>query len=178
MTRIAKFIAAWLITSCIAQAVMIGDFPGLSKLAEQADAIVVLRIDKSSDDFGSPDHYSTHECYIYQTIKGDIPKGGRVRLRLMDTRHPGISVFGSGTTFLAFLTKKRSSHEPTEYRSLEIRGSITRLPPTGQESAPVSLSPEDHIRRILKRAVEVNTQEHQQEEQFLRKMIGDHQDDR
>ena len=62
-----------------------GPPPELKKLIAMADAIVVLRIDRHLSDFNSPTFYSTHECYIYQTFKGDIPKNSRINLRLMNT---------------------------------------------------------------------------------------------
>jgi len=49
-------------------AVPIGYYPGLEKLINTADAIVILRIDCHLTDFASPTGYSTHECYIYQTL--------------------------------------------------------------------------------------------------------------
>src|SRR5438045_1485710 len=76
-------------------AVEIGSCPGLRKLIEEADAIVILRIDRNVDT-ESPESritfYTTHDCYIYQSLKGYLLPGQTVRLRLMVTQG---SLFGT-----------------------------------------------------------------------------------
>jgi hypothetical protein len=86
MKQCSILIAVVILISAVAHGVIIGYFPGLDKLIEEADAIVILRVDKQDTDFGSPTLYSTHDCYVYQTLKGDIPVNTNVRFRLMDTR--------------------------------------------------------------------------------------------
>src|SRR4051812_6536518 len=71
----------------------IGNFPGLEALVDKADAIVILRIDRHLQPNVDPNLLSTHECFIYQTLKGDIPKETKITLRLMDTRTSFASPF-------------------------------------------------------------------------------------
>ena len=173
MTTIIRVAVAILISLSFAHAEWIGEFPGLSKLVSEADAIIILRVDKSDGDFGGMDLYSTHDCYVYQTLKGDVPTNKVIRLKLMDARSSIVSPFAHHSTMLAFLTKKRTPNEPTDYRSLEIKGATIRLPPTGQETAPKGDTIIDKVRWVLQRAIEFNAKEHEKEKVFLQQMVKD-----
>jgi hypothetical protein len=150
------------------RAVRIGEFPGLGRLAEHSDAIVVLRIDRHINIQPSPTLYSTHECYIYQTLKGDIPKGERIALRLMDTRSSFVTPFALHSTHLMFLTRKRTEDEPTEYRTIEFQGANMRLSPFGHEIMPEGRTLEDKVKFLIKRSMEYWDDQHRKEQEFLR----------
>jgi hypothetical protein len=164
---------AAVLTAPVAQAVLIGFFPGLDELIDKADAIVILRIDKSHDDFGSSTLYSTHDCYICQTLKGDIPAKSRMPLRLMDTRTSFVNPFAHSSTHLMFLTKKRSQNEPTEYRTIEFRGANVRLSPFGHEERPQGKTIKEQIVALLKSAAEYERKQHEKQQAFLDRMIVD-----
>jgi hypothetical protein len=55
-------------------------------LIEKADAFVIARVDHHVDARINPTLYTTHDCYIYRTLKGRLPSGRTTRLRLMDAR--------------------------------------------------------------------------------------------
>src|SRR5262245_4581136 len=117
-TRIALAGFAIVLLASVARAVLIGNFPGLDKLIDQADAIVILRIDHDVSSGRSPTLYSTHDCYIYQTLKGEIPADKTIRLQLMDTRTEFVTPFALSSTHLMFLAKKRTANELTDYRTI------------------------------------------------------------
>ena len=169
--KLTVLVAAVLLAVAVTHAVMIGFFPGLDKLIEQADAIVILRVDKHVTDFGSPTLYSTHDCFVYQTLKGDIPTNTTVRFQLMDTRSSFVTPYAILSTHLIFLTKKRMENEPTDYRTIEIRGANVRLSPFGNEKMPDGKTVRDQIRALLERAVEYNKKQHDKEQAFLNQMI-------
>lgn len=154
-----------------AHAVEIGYFPGLEKLVSKCDAIVILRIDRHVTDFGSPTLYSTDDCYVYQTLKGDIPTGKILRFQLMDTRSSFVTPYAIFSTHLMFLTKKRSENEPTEYRTIEFRGANIRLTPFGHEKMPAGKTIEDQIRSLFKSTIEGNEKEYEKEQDFLGMML-------
>ena len=162
---------AVVLAASLAHAVPIGFFPGLDELIERADAIVILRVDRHVTDFGSPTLYSTHDCYIYQTLKGDIPTNKTIRLQLMDTRTSFVTPYAIHSTHLMFLTNKRTGDEPTDYRTIEIRGANIRLTPFGHEKMPAGKTTKDQIRSLLKRTVEYNEKQHDKERAFLEHMI-------
>ena len=168
---VAIAVVAIMLVSALAHAVLIGFFPGLDELIEKSDAIIVLRVDRHVTDFGSPTLYSTHDCYVYQTLKGDIPTNKTVRLQLMDTRTSFVMPYAIYSTHLMFLTKKRTPNEPTDYRTIEIRGANIRLTPFGHEKMPAGKTTKDQIKSLLKRTVEYNNKEHDKEQTFLNQMI-------
>jgi len=162
-----------LLISSSANAIMIGDFPGLAKLIDTADAIVILRIDRHLSDFGSPTLYSTHECYIYQTLKGDIPQNTRINLQLMDTNTDFETPYSHGSTHLMFLMKKADDNEPTDYRTITFKGAQVLLSPLGNETMPEGDTLEEKIRNVIKGAIAYENQQHEKKQAFLKKMLDE-----
>lgn len=154
-----------------AHAVPICDFPGLDELIQKSDAIVILRVDRQITDFGSPTLYSTHDCYVYQTLKGDIPSRKISRFQLLDTRCSFVPPYAIYSTHLMFLTKKRTADEPTDYRTIEIKGANTILSPFGHENTPEGKTTIEKITSGLKTTVEYDQKQHEKEQAFLNHMI-------
>ena len=154
-----------------ASAIRIGYYPGLKKLIDSADAIVILRIDRHLSGFGSPTFYSTHECYIYQTIKGDIPKNTRINLRLMNTEASFTTPYAQGSTHLMFLMKKATEDEPTDYRTLTFKGAQIRLSPLGHEKPLEGETIERKIKNLIKDTIAYNAKEHEKKQKFLKGLL-------
>ena len=152
-------------------AVVIGYYPGLKKMIDQSDAIVILRIDRDLSGYDSPTLYSTHECYIYQTLKGKIPKNTRINLQLRDTQAYFATPYAHGSTHLMFLIKKRTDDEPTEYRTIDRQGAHFRLPPFGNEKAPEGKTIEEKIRNLINKAISYEAEEHEKKEKYLRSLL-------
>lgn len=161
-----------IIAAVSARGVPIGNYPGLKKLIHAADAIVVLRIDRHLSGFGSPTFYSTHECYIYQTLKGDIPKNARIKLRLMNTDGSFATPYAHGSTHLMFLMKRATKDEPTEYRTMTFKGAQVLLSPLGHEKAPEGRTLEDKVRKLIKDAIAYQAREHEKRQKFLKAMVA------
>ena len=161
-----------LFVSLIAWAVPIGHCPGLKKLIESADAIVILRIDRHLSGFRNDTFYSTHECLIYQTIKGDIPKGTRVKLQLMNTEASFATPYAHGSTHLMFLMKKANEDEATDYRTITFKGAQTLLSPLGHEKEPEGKTVEQKVKNVIKNAIAYQAKEHEKREKFLKAMLG------
>jgi len=171
-----RFIAAAglvVLVAAVGHAYVIGYYPGLQKLIDKADAIVILRIDRHLSDFGSPTGYSTHECFIYQSLKGDIPKNGRINLRLMDTEGNFATPYAHGSTHLMFLMKKIDKDEPTDYRTLAFKGAHVLLSPLGQEKAPEGKTVEEKVRNVIRGAVVYEAQEYDKKRKFLETMLDE-----
>ena len=169
MAKKLIFVAAIFCVSNL-YAVLIGRFPGLEKLIKLSDAIVILRIEHQLIDVG-PNLYATYDCFIYQTLKGEIPTNKTIRLQLMDTRSSFVQRYAIFSSHLMFLTKKRNESEPTEYRTIEIEGANVLLTPFGHEKMPEGKTIEDQIRSLLRRTIEYNEIEHRKEKDFLDMMI-------
>lgn len=169
---IAVLTSLVLLVPLISNAVLIGHYPGLKKLIDSADAIVILRIDRHLSGFGSPTFYSTHECFIYQTIKGDIPKNTRIRLQLMNTEGSFATPYAHGSTHLMFLMKKTAENEPTDYRTLTSKGAQILLSPLGHEKAPEGKTIEQKVKKLIKNAIAYQAKEHEKRQKFLETVLG------
>lgn len=161
-----------LFISLVAWAVPIGHYPGLKKLIESADAIVILRIDRYLSGFGSATFYSTHECYIYQTIKGDIQANTRMNLRLMNTEASFATPYAHGSTHLMFLMKRATKDEPTEYRTITFKGAQILLSPLGHEKAPKGKTIYQKVRNVITDAIAYQAKEHEKKQKFLETVLG------
>ncbi len=174
MRKTALFlIASIVLSSAVCHGVIIGFFPGLDKLIGNADAIVILRIERSFSDGISSTLYDTYECYIYQTLKGEIPINQRIRLQLMDTRTSSVPPFAPSSTHLVFLTKKLMPNEPTDYRSLNIEGANVLVSPLGNEKMPEGKTVKEQIQALLTRTLEYNKKQYEKEQMFLHKMLDE-----
>lgn len=163
-----------LAVTVVSYSVPIGGPPTkLAKLIDMADAIVILRIDRHLSGFGSDTFYSTHECFIYQSIKGDIPKGTRIKLQLMDTEGSFATPYAWGSTHLMFLIKKAAEDEPTEYRTLTVNGAQVLLSPLGHEKPPEGKTIEEKVKNLIKDAILYQAKEHEKKQKFLKAMIGE-----
>jgi hypothetical protein len=166
-------------SAAVATANLIGWFPGLKKLIEESDAIVILRVDRhvNTDSFepspiiGVP--YTTHDCYIYQTLKGDLLSGKNVRLRLMDTRVSFVTPYAVHSTHLMFLTKKRSPDEPTDYRTIEFEGANILLSPLGHEKTPEGKTLVEKIKNVVRSSLSYSQKQQREERRFLTRILRD-----
>ena len=163
--------AAVLILPSTAMAVKIGPFPGIGTAIRKADAVVILSVHDHIDTRPNPSLYTTHECYIYQTLKGDLLAGKRIRLRLMDTRTSFVTPYARSSTHLMFLTKKRTPNEPTEYRTFEFQGANIRLSPFGHEKMPKGKTIDNRVKGLIKDALKYKRKQYKKERQFLKSII-------
>jgi hypothetical protein len=172
-TQFISIVLLALAVTLVAFAVPIGGPPPkLAKLIDMADAIVILRIDRHISGFGSPTFYSTHECFIYQTIKGDIPKNTRIKLQLMNTKGSFATPYSWGSTHLMFLMKKVAEDEPTEYRTVKVNGAQILLSPLGHEKSPQGRTIEQKIKNLIKDSIAYQAKENQKNLKFLETMLG------
>lgn len=172
MTKSAAFVfAVFCVALSPAHAVVIGLFPGMDELVRKADAIVILRVDRHHDVRSQPTLYTTHECFVCQTLKGEIPDKQRMLIQLMDTRTSFATPFALHSTHPMFLIKKRSPNEPTEYRTIAYQGANVSLPPTGHEKTFQGETTAERIRSVLRRTAEWKKKDHEKEQSFLNQMI-------
>jgi hypothetical protein len=157
--------ASLIVTVCSAHAVTIAPFPGLPKMIEEADAIVIIRVDEHIKVSPGPDLRTRHRCYVYQSLKGNLPESERVFLSLIDTRTSFVSPFSIGATHLAFLSTNEIGGEST-FRNLQYEGSILRLSPFGHESEPDGWNLERKIKILVERSIAYWDREQQREKEL------------
>lgn len=171
MKRAAIIVAVMLCTAT-AQAVLIRKFPGLESLIDESDAIIVLRVDRHVDFSSMGDaYYSTHDCYVYQTLKGDIPANRTVRLRLMDTTGSFANPFALHSSHLVFLARSESQEAPAGFAAINVRGANIRLPAMDLVRTPVGATVGAKIEWLLRRALQQNEKDFERERGFLNQIV-------
>jgi len=180
MPEVLKYVAVLmgLVISSTVNAIPIGDYPGLAKLIDMADAIVILRIERRLSDYNAPPYYSIHECMVYQSLKGDIPayetSNSRIHLQLIDPEFAFTTPFAHGSSHLMFLSKKtaETGHEEGYY-TLNMKGAYVPLSPLGNEKMPEGDTLEEKVRNVIKGSIEYENQQHEKKQTFLKKMLGE-----
>jgi hypothetical protein len=151
------------------------DLPNLIKMS---DAIVILRVERNlSDTHIMSSFYSKYECYIYQTLKGDLPKNTRVKIQLYGIEGSLKYPYARGSIHLIFLVKKTDENEPTDYRMLTVCGAETLLRPSGHEKMPEGKTVEEQVKCLVRDAIDYQTEEYQKRMRFLNIMLGNSPND-
>lgn len=154
-------------------AVLIGYYPGLQALIDKADAIVVLRIDSHIDTRSTPNLSTTHSCFVYQTLKGEIKSGETLPLRLRNTSllRNFETPFALGSTHLMFLAKAGPGDPAIEYQTMHYQGANIPLSPLGHEQLPKGKSLKDKIETLIKQSIEYQKKAAEQEVEFLNSLL-------
>ena len=157
------------------RAVLTGEFPGIGALIEKSDVIVVARVVRHVS-VRQLNGWSTHDCQIFVTLKGEIPASKvsstqTLRLLLRDPRFPGGFRFPIGSTHLLFLTNC-ANQNPTEpsYQTLSIKGASIRLSKF-EGNVPNKGKTDQKILEILRHAIESNREIYKSEQKFLKQAI-------
>jgi hypothetical protein len=148
--------------STAAHAVRIGPFPGLDRLIEQADVVAIVRSDEHIQPAQDSNLMTRHRCYVYQTLKGDLPAAGRVVLNLRDTRSTFVSPFSFLSTHLVFLVRVGDGYENRAFK-----GSILRLSPFGNEKVPEGPTHQTQIGNLVTQSIAYWDREWNSERAFL-----------
>ena len=165
-SKIAVAILVILAFAIPTYAYVIGNFDGLEKLIDRADAIAIVRID--GDISADPRNgYTTKRCYIYQSLKGDIPANKFLPLRLMDTSGSYREKFRLHSAHIVFLNKSAKSRDEAEYQSVNFVGANIEISPFGNEKLPANLSTKETIKLLIQRYVEYRDKEIKAEDAFL-----------
>lgn len=90
------------------QAVIIGSYPGLDKLIQEADTIAIVSVEYGTESGSMIDGWARRDCYVYQTLKGNLKADQSVKILLNDAVGIKSNFDGSGlapmSTHLVFLT--------------------------------------------------------------------------
>jgi hypothetical protein len=160
-----------LATSIPCLAVLIGNFDGLDPLINRADAIAVIRIDEHIDNRSTPNLSTTHKCYVYQTLKGSIPVGSGLPVRLTDTTTSFREKFRVYSTHLVFFYKHPKDKEGIEYDSVQWEGANIEVSPFGNEKVPEGKSVKERIKILINNYIIFRDQEAKREDALLQKVL-------
>lgn len=156
---------------------LIGEFPGLQEMIDRSDAVVILRVDEDLDISGqSFGGHTLHRCLIYQTLKGDLAPTSFMPVLLYKPRSGVfVSSFPRFSNFLVFLRKIPDGEAKSKYASLEIKGSMFRLSPFGNERIPEGDTVGDKIRSVLVDSLAYWAEWERKEREFVERAMEEKQ---
>lgn len=164
-----------LLVACVAFApvpargVIVANFKSLEDLIDLADAVVVVRIEKTLAPNEGPDLCTTQECYIYATLKGDAKPGDRIPMRLMDASGCGPGCWGVSSAHLLFLRKDDGGR--WSYRSLQVQGSNLRVAPEFRDAKVKGVSVKDAVKALIRDYAEYRDRKLRLEKELLDKVL-------
>ena len=150
----------------------IGNYPGMQQLIDKADAIVILRIDSHIDTQYKTNLFTTHSCYIYQTLKGKIRSGATAPLLLLDTQTNFVTPFSLSSTHLMFLSKSGAEHAPVFYQTMHFEGANIILSPFGHEKMPIGKTIKERVENLIKDSIKYRKDMADKEVTFLEKLLN------
>lgn len=135
-------------------AVFVGSNPGLEALSKQADVIAMVRVD-SGFDRSSANGWERRDCFVYQTLKGDLKANQRIPILLND-----LSCFGSRfsdeslapmSSHLVFLRYSKEPANGANYLSIVCPGADLPLAPSNNETKPEGATLKAQIQTLVRR---------------------------
>lgn len=157
------------------QAVVIGAYPGLDKLIDQSDAIVVVRIDDAFAASGA-NGWMNHKCLVYQTLKGDLKPGTQATLFLNEFVGPRLN-FGQPlapmTNHLLFLKHFEPSFRGANYSAITDDGADLPLSPLGNETKPEGKTLKLQIQTLIRHYQTYRDAELKREDALLQRALSE-----
>ena len=152
---------------------IIADFPGIDPLLKTADAVVVARIGRHIPlRMGSINHSPEHyECYIEQTLKGELRPGSYPVLRVANYSEDALSPLRQSTLVILFLNKQAKDERGSEYSSPHIVGATIEIAPFGSEAVSRTGTPKARIKALIRHYRQYRAQKLQREEKLLQQVL-------
>ncbi|HEX8463610.1 MAG TPA: hypothetical protein VF627_03245 [Abditibacterium sp.] len=150
------------------QALTIGYYPGLDALIKEADIIAIIRVESSTLTI-EPNGWIRPNCYVYQTLKGDLKAQTNLPLSLNGAVSVNSSFSGDAfapmTTHLVFLDASRSI--------ICREGSDVPLSPLGNETKPAGKTLKAQIQTLIRRYKTYRDAQIKRENQLLDKALAE-----
>ncbi len=158
------------------RAVVIGNYPGLDKLIEQADTIAIVRIDDETLSSG-PDGWTRRNCLVFQTLKGDLKPNQRVPISLNGFVGLKSNFGGEGlapmTTHLVFLNRSAQPINGASYSIVTYEGADLPLSPLGNETKPEGKTLKLQIQTLISRYRTYRDAQIKREDELLDKSLAE-----
>lgn len=152
---------------------IIAGFPGIDALVETADAVVVASILQHipSPGIRINDISEFYECYINQTLKGDLQPRSKVVLRLENFSSEFSNPLSPTTVAILFLSMHGKDKQGSEYSSPRVEGATIVIAPAGSESVSQAGTPKVRIKALIQQYRQYRAKQIRGEEKFLQQVL-------
>lgn len=163
----------WLVAKV--SAVVVGPFPGLDKMIEQSDVVLVVRIEPFPVATNGNvirvihDHWDRYECMVMQVLKGTVPEKRNLKLMLCGAITDWPYSFSVDTTYLVFLKKDSSGY--SDFRAPPIYGAVMRASPFTQELKGSTLL--ERIAHVIREGRDFCKKLHDREQRVFSAALGE-----
>ena len=159
------------------RAVLIGFYPGLDALIKEADTIAIVRVESAPTNGIMVDGWAKRDCYVYQSLKGDLKANQRVKILLNEGVGVKSNFDGSGlasmSTHLVFLSRSSEELSGAKYTIICREGADIPLSPLGNEKKPDGKTLKAQIQTLVRRYKAYRAQQAQREDKLLDKALAD-----
>jgi hypothetical protein len=158
-------------------ATVVGEFPGLHRMIEQSDAVVVVRIEPlpaSTDGsviHGENDGWGVYECLVMRVLKGTVPEKRKLKLTLCSYITDWPRKFTVGTTYIIFLNKDSSGG--SDYRAPAIYGAVMRASPFNHEKEPKGNTVLEKVAHVIREGRDFCKKLHDNEQRIFSTALGE-----
>lgn len=172
-----------LVVSCLlwfvakASAVMVGPFPGLDKMLERSDVVVVVRVEPfpvgTNGYFaqGRFDGWGLYECLVMRVLKGTVPEKRNLKLSLCGFITDWPYDFTIGTTYIVFLNKESSGF--SDYRAPAIYGAVMRVSPFNHEKEPKGDTVLEKVANVIREGRDYHKRLRDEEQTLFSAALGE-----
>lgn len=178
ITYLLLCLAASCVFAVPGRAVAIGFYPGLDKLVETADTIAIIRVEDAPSG-GMTDGWTLRNCYVYQTLKGDLKTTnyGRVKIMLNEFMSVKSNFGGEGlapmTSHLVFLSSSKASVNGANHTIVTYEGADLPLSPLGNEKKPQGKTLKAQIQTLIRRYKTYRDEQIKRENELLDKSLAE-----
>lgn len=151
---------------------IIGGFPGIDGFVETADAVVVATILRHipSPGIRINDFSEFYECYINQTLKGDLQPRSKAVLRLENFSSEFSNPLGLYTVAILFLSKHGKDKHGSEYSSPHVEGATIVISPDYGTVSQAG-TPKARIKALIRQYRQYRAKQIRGEEKFLQQVL-------
>lgn len=158
-------------------AVIVTEFPGLDRMIERSDVVVVIRIEpfpiatNGNVFLAESDHWRLYECSVMRVLKGTIPEKRNLKLRMCGAITDWPHSFTVGTTYIVFLNKESSNG--SDYRAPAIHGAVMRASPFNHEKEPKGNTVLEKVAHVIREGRDFCKKLHDNEQRIFSAALGE-----
>lgn len=165
-----------LVVSCLlwfaakASAVVVGPFPGLDKMIERSDLVVVVRVERVENQMMS-DHWGVYGSRVIRVLKGQAPEKGYAKLQMCGAITDWPYSFATGTEYIVFMNK--TSINGAEYLAPAIYGAVMRASPFNHEKEPKGNTVLEKVAHVIREGRDFCKKLHDNEQRIFSTALGE-----
>ena len=151
-------------------AVFVTEFPGLDKMIEQSDLVMVVTLERT-EGWPMGDHWGVYGGRVMRVLKGQAPEKGYAKLQLCGAITDWPYSFAIGTQSLVFLNK--TTINGAEYTAPAVIGAVMRVSPFNHEKEPKGDTVREKVEHVIREGRDFCKKLHDSEQRVFSTALGE-----